>query len=114
MPVITFYRQARRDGCIRTGVELDGDVLFGRLEGGSTDFDPVLTWYVELQCAGENLPQEAEVIRQWLIDRAPFFQTGRESLAQELDTGLSLQPGLEPELARFQGRGSGRGHGRAS
>ena len=34
MPKLTFYRQGRADGAIRTGIELDDDTIFENYEEG--------------------------------------------------------------------------------
>ena len=40
MPNLTFYRQARIDGGIRTGIELDEDTVFEYFEEGGSEPDP--------------------------------------------------------------------------
>jgi hypothetical protein len=41
MSTTTFYRQARRDGGMRSGIDIDDNPAFMRFEEGrSEDFDP--------------------------------------------------------------------------
>ena len=94
MPLITFYRQARRDGSVRTGIELDKEALLGRFEGESTDFDPVLTWFVDIECAGDHLPDQPDAIRQWLLDQARVIQGGLDAVAADAEAGLDFQNGV--------------------
>ena len=70
MPNLTFYRQARIDGGIRTGIELDEDAVFEHFEEGGPELDPTLLWYVDLRCQGPGLPDEPRKAREWLIDHA--------------------------------------------
>jgi hypothetical protein len=98
MPTIIYYRQARRDGCIRTGIELDDLVLLGRFEGETDDPDPVLSWYVNVESVGEDLPGEPEAIRRWLLDHGQPIRHGLEAVAEGIDAGLDLQDGLRREI----------------
>jgi len=41
MPTITFFRQARNDGGVRTGIEVEGQTVLSRFEGEEAD-DPAL------------------------------------------------------------------------
>lgn len=67
MAEITFYRQVRKDGGIRTGIELGSDSVFSSFEPGLTDSDPALVWYVDVRCSGPTLPADREGARQWLL-----------------------------------------------
>jgi hypothetical protein len=95
MPVITFYRQARQDGGIRTGIEIDRDVIFGRYEPGPDEDKPLLTWYVDVDCQGESLPFRPDVVRQWLLDNSAPIRRGLEAIAEEIASGLDLHLGVQ-------------------
>ena len=42
MPQLTFFKQMRQDGGVRTGVELDGEVVLGMYSPAPDDSDPSL------------------------------------------------------------------------
>jgi hypothetical protein len=88
---ITFYRQKRRDGGIRTGIEINGETEFG-LEEGFTgeEQDPVLVWFVDLRVEGKKLPTDPEEVRQWLLKQSPVICAGFQLLAEELQTGVDF------------------------
>ena len=52
---LSFYRQKRQDGGIRTAVTVDGDTVLHRFQPGEGASDPALLWYVDLRCAGRRL-----------------------------------------------------------
>ncbi|MEY2429019.1 MAG: hypothetical protein QOJ40_1904 [Verrucomicrobiota bacterium] len=87
---LNFYRQQRKDGGIRTGVEINGDTVFGRFERGNKHEDSALLWYVDIRCAGKNLPTEPEAARQWLLDNSKIIQRAFDELADDLEAGIDL------------------------
>jgi hypothetical protein len=97
MPTITFYRQARQDGGVRTGIEIDREVVFGRLESGRDAPNPLLTWYVIVECEGESLPGQSEDARQWLLANTAVIRHGLESIAEKIEPGLDLDPGPQQQ-----------------
>lgn len=72
MRQITFYRQGRRDGGVRTGIEVDGEPVLEHFQPGPEpgDEDPVLTWFLVVDAKGPDLPADPEEARRWLRDRA--------------------------------------------
>ena len=59
MTEITFYRQQRRDGSIRSGLELNGEPQFGLIqswpsETSDDDLSMVLDWYIDLTIQSPN------------------------------------------------------------
>jgi hypothetical protein len=42
MSRVVFYRQLRMDGGYRTGLEVDGETVYGLFEEGQTDNNPRL------------------------------------------------------------------------
>jgi len=91
MPTLTFYRQVRRDGGVRTGVEIDDETLLGLFEGESEEPDPVLSWWVVMECSGEPFPDRPEPSRQWLLDHADVFRNALLALGGVLDAGLDIE-----------------------
>src|SRR5437016_1100873 len=87
MAFITFYRQARFDGGIRTGITVDGELVWQGFEPGQLEEDPALLWYVDLRCSGERLPDEREAARDWLLDQAGTVRTAFNELADKLQVG---------------------------
>jgi hypothetical protein len=87
MPTITFFRQARRDGGIRTGIDIDDQTVLSRFDGPEDD-DPTLLWYVDVRCSGPRLPRDAEAARQWLERNAKPIVAALEALADRVPTGL--------------------------
>ena len=87
MPTITFFRQARRDGGIRTGIDIENQTVLSRFEG-SEDDDPTLLWFVDVRCTGTRLPRDAEAARLWLERTEKPIVAAIESLAKQIPTGL--------------------------
>ena len=93
MQELTFYRQARHDGGIRTGIELDGVTTLlsvfqeGRPEQRDDPLGSSLVWYVDLRCRGEDLPTEPEAARSWFLDRRESIVEGLSRLADLLAAG---------------------------
>ena len=42
------------DGGYRTGLEVDGETVYGLFEEGQTDDNPRLHWFVDLRCVGRS------------------------------------------------------------
>lgn len=88
MPSLTFFRQTRADGAIRTGVDVDGEMLFEHFEEAEGEPDPVLKWFVDLRCDGESVPARPDEVRQWLLDHGALVTQGFEGLAKRLEVGV--------------------------
>jgi hypothetical protein len=101
MASLTFYRQGRIDGGIRTGIEIDQSPVLGRFEEGPDEFDPVLTWWIVLDCRGDTLPIEAEEARRWLLDHAEPIRGLLAEQADALSAGIDFDfdPYRTPPLA---------------
>ena len=84
MPKLTFYRQKRVDGGIRTGVELDGETILEEFEAGEGERDPALLWYVDLRCDGSGVPNDADEAARWLLLKAPVIEEGFSRFANQL------------------------------
>jgi hypothetical protein len=88
MPTITFFRQARRDGGIRTGIDIDDHTVLSRFETGTRDDDPTLLWYVDVRCEGTRLPRDVEAARQWLLRHDDSIRQTLDALARQVPDGL--------------------------
>jgi len=86
MPTITFFRQARNDGGVRTGIEVEGQTVLSRFEGKEAD-DPALLWYVDVRCSGRRLPADAEGARRWLEKNSEAVAALINSLAARVPEG---------------------------
>ncbi len=88
MSKLSFYQQKRRDGGLRTGIDLDDERLWERFEPGDSPQDSALLWFVDVRCAGENLPAEPEAIRSWFLERGEIIRAALRELAEELAAGM--------------------------
>lgn len=87
---LTFYRQQRVDGGIRTGIMVGDRTVLGRYDEGPGDYDPSLTWSVDLRCSGAGLPTGAEAARRWLLDHEPLIRDGFLRYADDLKAGSDV------------------------
>jgi hypothetical protein len=94
MPTITFFRQKRIDGGVRTGVEVGGNTVLSTFESGNAAHDPALLWYVDVICEGKRLPKESENAKHWLSSQAKNIRRLLGSLAKKV--GAGIDPGDWP------------------
>jgi hypothetical protein len=88
MPEVTFYRQKRVDGGVRTGITLNGVAIYSSFEEGEDEPDPALLWFVDLRCEGSSLPEKPEEARQWLLDHSRIIKDGFSKCAKEFRLGI--------------------------
>jgi hypothetical protein len=88
MQTITFYRQKRIDGGIRTGVEVGGNTVLSTFKSGRGEHDPALVWYVDVICKGQKLPEGSEEARRWLVDHNKNVQQLLNALAERVVEGV--------------------------
>jgi len=100
MSKLTFYVQQRVDGGRRSGIDIDGETVFGRFEAGGEEFDPALLWYVDVRCAGD-LPSEPDRARRWLLDQKELLTSALKNIGDELQVGLDS--GLWPRERKVDG-----------
>lgn len=72
---------------MRTGIELDKNLVYGRFDEGDPEYDPVLLWYIDLRCEGPGLPTEPDDARQWLLNQSDIVCDGLRRCAEELRAG---------------------------
>ena len=94
MSKLTFFRQARADGGVRTGIDVDGATL-DHLEGGTND-DPALSWFVDVRFDGQDVPADLAQAQQWLREKETLVRRAYEVL------GRRLQVGLDPDVMPVQ------------
>jgi hypothetical protein len=99
MTEITFFRQKRFDGGVRTGIDVMGETLLQEFVPGNLDFDSALLWYIDLRCKGQNIPGDPELVRSWFIRRSEFFKRELIKIANE-----SLCVGFDADLFPYQNR----------
>lgn len=81
MAAITFFRQMRADGGVRSGIDVDGTTVLERFEQGSRSYDPALVWYVDVRCTGVPIRDEPDAVRAWFIEHASLITTALQDLA---------------------------------
>lgn len=87
MSTITFYRQARQDGAVRTGIEIDRNTVLARFDASDSEADPALVWYVDVECTGKSLPDDSDGARNWLLSHEQAIAKGLNDLANEAAVG---------------------------
>jgi len=97
MSKLTFFHQIRVDGGVRTGIEIDDTRALESFQTERDEFDPVLLWYVDIICDGDNVPREPEAARQWFLDNERFFVD--LLLVPAAD---ELEIGFDPEVRPFR------------
>jgi hypothetical protein len=88
MEKLTFFHQKRRDGGIRTGVEINDERILECFEPGSPREDSRLLWWIDVRCSQKTWPVEPEEVRAWLLENAQRIEGGLKALAAELNAGI--------------------------
>src|SRR5438105_3447 len=90
MPSIHFFRQLRRDGGIRTGVDVEDETVLWRFHPGRHrgDPDPAIEWYVDVRCQGPRLPHDPEGARDWLLKNGRAIHAALEAVAESIPAGV--------------------------
>jgi hypothetical protein len=85
-----FYHHKRKDGGVRTGVEVnDGRVLETFLPGEG-ERDAALLYFVDVRCSGAKLPQAPEEVRVWLLEHSTQIKSALKALADDLSAGIDI------------------------
>jgi hypothetical protein len=87
---ISYYRQMRVDGAIRTGITVDDELVLHLFVNEPEEADPVLLWFVDIRCEGKSLPTGAEEARHWLLQQSAVVRKGLHDLADELRAGIDV------------------------
>jgi hypothetical protein len=88
MDKLNFYRQKRRDGGVRTGIEFNDERVLELYEPGNLPQDSALLWFVDVRCSGKNLPSEPEAIRNWFLERGSAIQAALREFSRDLIAGI--------------------------
>ncbi len=88
MAKLVFYRQKRYDEGIRTGIELDDDRVANWFEPGTNGTDSALLWYVDLRCEGAGVPDDPELVLDWLQEHSSIIRDGFRRYAEQLRSGF--------------------------
>jgi hypothetical protein len=94
MPRWTYFQQKRHDGGTRAGLESDDEAgTLSDFQEGPPDLaeDPLgsaLLWYLDVRCAGEDLPRDVEQARHWFREHVPILRPGRLAMADMLRAGV--------------------------
>ena len=102
MKTINFYKQMRVDGGKRTGIEINGETALERFKEGEGAEDAALLWFVDVRCAGDNLPETPEAAREWLLKKTPLFQEGITAVAGELQAGIDFAAPFSREIPQIE------------
>jgi hypothetical protein len=101
MDKLNFYYQKRSDGGLRSGIDLNDERVLESYELGTQPEDSTLLWFIDVRCAGENLPRDSELIRHWFLERSETIQAALSELADELrvgvDSGWPLKKDISPK-----------------
>ena len=95
---LTFYHQKRRDGGLRTGVEINGERVLENYEPGGHPQDSALLWFVDLRCSGERIPTDPQSVRRWLLDRSENIRGGLRQLSKDVVAGIDKDWPIRREL----------------
>lgn len=93
MNQLFYFRNARRDGGVRIGVELNGERIFHQFTDGPdvkdiTDENPALDWFFDLFFEGKSIPEEPEKVRRWLVGADEYVRSHLAALAGEFAAGI--------------------------
>ena len=105
MQTITFFRQVRKDGGIRTGVDLGQDTVLSRFDAGAAERDPALVWYVDVRAEGASLPATIEGARQWIVGHESTIRDKLLSMAEVYPAGVDSSEGPMASETTSTGRG---------
>ena len=86
MAEIHVFRNVRRDGGVRLGINIDGETAFHQYTGPLEE-DPSLVWYLDIICTGKKLPRDPGDVKEWLLIEGPLIRKGLEALAQRMEVG---------------------------
>jgi len=97
---LTFFRQKRFDGGVRTGVEHDGVRLLRNFEQGPGDLEDMplgsgLEWYIDLRFSGPTLPKQTESVKNWLLDHTEAIRQSLSDFATLVGAGVDDEFPLE-------------------
>lgn len=84
MTEIAFFINARQDGGLRTGIDVNGETIWHHFIPGPEDADPALLWWVDVTCKGD-LPSGPDAARQWMLDQSDLIRNALKRAADDID-----------------------------
>jgi len=91
---VTFFRQKRFDGGIRTGISADGTLLLHRFDPGDLENEnPALEWYVDITLSAEDIPENLDNLKSWLVQQQKSVSSVLREIGREFRAGTDF-----PEL----------------
>lgn len=105
MAKLVLYRQARNDGGVRTGIDVDESAALEDFVDGNGDHDPALKWYIDVRCEGEQLPPDPIAAWKWFSVNASYFRAALGEVADHLELGLDSE--ILPFQKQFCGPDAG-------
>src|SRR5438309_1549162 len=84
---LTFYRQERADGGVRTGIMAGDSTVLELFEAPEEEYDPSLIWSIDIRCHGSSLPFNAEGARAWLLENGAMIRDGLSRFTEHLRAG---------------------------
>ena len=89
MTQVTFFFQKRKDQAVRTGVEVNDELVLGRFTPGNEENDSALVWYIDVRCVTMDvIPADASSARAFLVGISEPVKAAFSSFAEELNVGL--------------------------
>jgi hypothetical protein len=108
MPTLTYFRQKRMDGAIRSGIDIDTETVWQRFEStarseSDDSYDPALLWFIDVEFDGEGLPIQANEAKQWLLENTSEIQlwltAQREAIRAGFDAAQAPLIFASPQFA---------------
>jgi hypothetical protein len=88
MAQIVYFKQAREDGGVRTGIEFEELTYYETFENEAKERDPALRWWLDVRCEVNRPVEGPEEARQWLLEHGDFIRRGLKAFAEKLSVGL--------------------------
>lgn len=93
MTKLTFFHHKRKDGAVRSGVELDDELLLQKYIPGAEERDSALLWYVDVRCTveGSAVTANAGSARMFFERIGEPVEQALQDCAEELAVGLDSE-----------------------
>jgi hypothetical protein len=92
MTKLTFFHQKRKDRAVRTGIEMDGELLLERYFPGEAEKDPALLWYVDVRCSSlQPIAADPGEARRFFLNIGAQVQSALLETAEELRAGMDSE-----------------------
>jgi hypothetical protein len=103
MKQLIFYHQKRRDGGLRTGVEVNDEPVLEEFKLGRQPEDSRLLWFIDVRSIGTKVPTQPEPVRRWLLQIGPSVRTALRELAEEIRAGIDSDWPVKKDVPSPQG-----------